>query len=158
MALVTADLRWRWAPFAELDARAMYDALALRARVFVVEQDCAYVDPDGLDPGAWHLLGRAGGALVAYLRVLPPGAWMPERLPERTIGRVVTAPEHRGRGLGRLLMAEGLRRAEATFGPEPLALAAQSHLRRFYEAFGFRVTGPEFLEDGIPHLPMRREV
>ncbi len=126
----------------------LYDALRLRAAVFVVEQDCAYLDPDGHDlvDGTEHLWIRAeDGSLAAYLRVL--------REPDGTtrIGRVVTHPQHRGGGLsGRLLRA-------ALDGVDGEAvLSAQSHLTRVYERHGFTVDGPEFLDDGIPHTPMRR--
>jgi ElaA protein len=147
------DLRWQWAPFAALDGASVYALLALRAEVFVVEQRCAFQDPDGLDPAAWHLLGWDGATLAACLRLLPAGV----RYAEPSIGRVVTAPTHRARGLGRVLMLEGLRRAEATLGRVPLALGAQSHLERFYASLGFARTGPDYDEDGIPHVPMRRD-
>jgi ElaA protein len=140
--------RWQWTRFDALSAAEVYAVLAVRAEVFVVEQRCAYLDPDGLDGDAWHLLGWDAGALAAYLRVLPPGA----RFLEAAIGRVLYAPTHRGRGLGRAVVAEALRR----LGPVPVALSAQAHLEAFYASFGFVRTGPEHDEDGIPHVPMRR--
>jgi ElaA protein len=125
--------------------------MALRQTVFVVEQRCAYLDADGRDPSAHHLLGWSDGRLVAASRVFPPDAegcvW---------IGRVVTSPTVRGTGLGRPLMREALRRAEETFGRTPVRLGAQAHLERFYTSVGFVVCGPGYLEDGIPHLPMLR--
>lgn len=145
------DMTWRWAPFADLDVTDLHDALELRARVFVVEQDCAYADVDGLDLVAWHLLGRdEAGALVAYLRAFPPGT----QRDETVIGRVVTGP--RGRGLGTALMEEGLAQAEATWGPHPAWLSAQAHLAAWYGRLGFAICGPGYDEDGIPHVPMRR--
>jgi len=140
---------WSWLPFDRLSLRELYSLMALRQTVFVVEQSCAYLDADGRDPDAHHLLGWSDGALVAALRVFPPDAegmvW---------IGRVVTSPAVRGTGLGRPLMQEGLRRAEETFGLTPVRIGAQAHLEPFYASVGFAVCGPGFMEDGIPHVPM----
>jgi ElaA protein len=146
-------LRYGFTALAAMDAPTLYRVLALRAAVFVVEQRCAYLDPDGLDGAAWHLLGWDGDALAAYLRVLPPAG---DDATVR-IGRVVVAPSHRGQGLGRAVMIEGLRRIAAVYGAVPVALSAQAHLRRFYGDLGFEVVGPGYDEDGIPHLPMRRQ-
>ncbi|MEZ4469959.1 MAG: GNAT family N-acetyltransferase [bacterium] len=144
--------RWSWQPWSALDADAVYAVLALRAQVFVVEQACAYLDPDGLDARAWHLLGTTGeGTLVAYLRAFPPGALHPEAA---VFGRVVTAPTHRGAGLGTALMREGLRRMGVTFGPGPVRASAQAHLTAWYAGLGFAVDGPGYDEDGIPHVPI----
>ena len=99
-------MHWTWARFAGLSLDDLYDALALRCRVFILEQG-PYLDPDGLDREAWHLLGRdAAGTLQAYLRVVDPGA----KFAEPSMGRVITAPEVRGSGAGRTLVAEGLAR------------------------------------------------
>lgn len=143
---------WSWSSWRELDRDALYAVMVLRQRVFVVEQDCPYLDADGRDPEALHLLGRQDGALVAYLR-----AFLPDESGAARIGRVVTAPEVRGTGLGRPLMREGLARLHAHAGPCPVVLSAQAHLERFYASLGFAVCGPGYDEDGIPHLPMRRE-
>jgi ElaA protein len=144
-------MRWELFTFADLGVAALYEALALRQLVFVVEQSCAYLDCDGKDPAALHLLGReAGGRLVAYARLLPPGTCYPEM----SIGRVVTHPDVRRTGAGKELMREAVARARAAFGPGPIRIAAQVYLRRFYEGFGFRIAGEEYLEDGIPHVEM----
>lgn len=140
-------ITWRWATFADLNLTDLYAMLALRQRVFVVEQKCPYLDADGLDAGAWHLLLKTKH-LVGALRVLPAGTVFPEM----SIGRVCTAPEVRKMGLGREMM----RRAIARFGDRPLTINAQSYLRRFYEEFGFVVIGEPFLDDGIEHLKMTR--
>lgn len=144
---------WSWSTFAALSLDDLHDVIALRQRVFIVEQDCPYNDLDGRDRQAHHLLGRnSGGELMAYARVLPPGG----HFAERSIGRVVTAPEARGMGLGQKLMHEALRQVQASFGPQPLRVSAQSHLQRFYRQQGFVTKGAEYLEDGIPHVPMVR--
>lgn len=133
--------------FADLDARTAYDVWRLRQDVFVVEQACPYPDLDGRDPepGTRHLLLTASdGSLAGYLRLLDDGD-------VARIGRVVLVPSARGQGLADELM----RAALAECADRPVVLDAQSPLRSWYEGFGFEVTGPEFLEDGIPHLPMR---
>ncbi len=148
MAPVTTPLL----PFEALSGADVYDLLALRQRVFVVEQACAYLDADGLDHSARHLLIRDGRALVAYARVLPPGA----RFSTIAIGRVVVAPERRAEALGRRVMREAIAAIEASDGLVPISLAAQAHLERFYGSLGFVTISPRYDEDGIPHLDMRR--
>lgn len=145
-------MHWSWLHFAALGVDNLYDALALRCRVFVLEQG-AYLDPDGLDRHSWHLLGRDGaGDLVAYLRVVDPGA----KFAEPSIGRVITAPQVRRTGLGRLLMAEGVARCVAAYPAAGIRISAQARLERFYNDFGFRRTGANYLEDDIPHVQMLR--
>jgi ElaA protein len=142
------DLRWHDRAFADLTAAELHAILALRARVFVVEQACAYQDPDALDLASRHVWAEAGGRLLAYLRVIPAGA----RYAERGLGRVVTAPEARGTGLGRELV----RRVLASSGDVPLRIGAQAHLERFWAEFGFVRASDVYDEDGIPHLEMTR--
>ncbi len=145
-------MNWRWCRFAELGVDDLYDALALRCRVFILEQG-PYQDPDGLDRTSWHLLGRDdGGALQAYLRVVDAGL----KFAEPSIGRVVTAPEVRGRGVGRELVAEGVRRTVEAWPGRGIRISAQAHLERFYAGFGFFAEGQPYLEDQIPHLEMAR--
>ena len=138
-------------PFDALTPRELHDAFALRQRVFVVEQACIYQDVDGKDPIALHLLARDGEELVAYARILPPGA----RFDVAAIGRVVVAPERRGEGLARRLMIEAIRIAREHHGPR-VALSAQAHLEAFYTSVGFVRVGDVYDEDGIPHVDMRR--
>ncbi|MEN9626926.1 MAG: hypothetical protein RJA10_152 [Pseudomonadota bacterium] len=146
-------LRWQWLRFERLGVDDLYDALALRERVFVVEQNCPYQDADGLDRHAWQLLGRDGaGVLQAVLRVVDPG----HKYPEPSIGRVVTAPEARGTGLGRVLMVEGVQRCLAAWPGQGIRISAQAHLQVFYGSLGFVATGQPYLEDGIPHVQMLR--
>jgi ElaA protein len=145
-------VNWRWCRFVELGVDDLYDALALRCRVFILEQG-PYQDPDGLDRLGWHLLGRDDhGTLQAYLRVVDPGA----KFAEPSIGRVVTAPEVRGTGLGRVLVAEGVRRTLAAWPGQGIRISAQAHLERFYAGFGFVARGEPYDEDRIPHLEMAR--
>ena len=145
-------MHWTWARFDALSLDDLYDALALRCRVFILEQG-PYQDPDGLDREAWHLLGREStGNLQAYLRVVDPG----RKYVEPSMGRVITAPEVRGRGLGRTLVAEGLSRSDAAWPGRGHRISAQAHLQRFYGGFGFEAVGEPYLEDDIPHVEMLR--
>lgn len=145
-------IRWHWLRFDELGVVNLYDALALRCRVFILEQG-PYLDADGIDPRARHLLGRdADGVLRAYLRAVEPGV----KYPEPSLGRVITAPESRGTGLGRALVAEGLARCAATWPGQGNRISAQHRLERFYTELGFRTVGETYLEDSIPHIEMWR--
>ena len=154
-----SEIRWQWSKFSDLSVHQLYEMIALRERVFVVEQNCIYLDCDGKDQDCWHLLGwrpstRQDGSgqdeLVGYLRTLPPGL----RFAELSIGRVVVSPEYRRQGLGKLLMQTGIARSLETFGSVPLRIAAQAHLERFYTDLGFQKDSDEFLEDDIPHIEM----
>jgi len=132
----------------ELPVRTAYDVWRLRQQVFVVEQDCPYPDLDGrdLEDSARHVaLIDDEDAVVGTLRVLDDGGWA-------RIGRVVVAPGARGRGLAAVMMD----RAMALCGDREVRLDAQTGLTAFYEAYGFAVTGPEFDEDGVMHVPMSR--
>ena len=143
-------MNWTWRRFADLGIDDLHDALQLRCRVFILEQG-PYLDVDGLDRTAWHLLGRdEAGTLVAYLRVVDPGV----KFAEPSIGRVVTAPEVRGTGLGRVLMREGLAGCALRWPGRALRISAQARLQRFYTALGFRAASDEYPEDGIAHLEM----
>ncbi len=137
---------------AGLGVDGVYDMLALRARVFVLEQG-AFLDPDGVDRSAWHLLGRdAAGELRAYLRVVDPGL----RYPEPSIGRVALDQPLRGSGLADTLLAEGIARCAAAWPGQGIRISAQAHLDRFYGRHGFVPVGGVYLEDGIRHLQMFR--
>ncbi len=145
-------MNWTYCRFQDLGVDNLYDALALRCRVFILEQG-PYLDPDGVDRQSWHLLGRdAAGVLHAYLRVVDPGL----KYAEPSLGRVITSPETRGTGLGKALVAEGVSRCADTWPGRGIRISAQAHLERFYGAFGFERAGADYLEDGIPHCEMLR--
>jgi ElaA protein len=147
-------IEWQWKRLAGLAPAELYALLAARAAVFVVEQQCAFLDLDGLDASAWHLLGWAGGdearTLAAYLRLIDPGC----KYPEPSIGRVLTTAPYRGAGLGRAAMREGLARAARLFPGRALRIGAQQRLERFYAEFGFRTASEPYQEDGIAHVEM----
>ena len=138
----------RTARFAELTPYEVYALCRLRVDVFVVEQECPYPELDGRDvePATVHLWAEVDGEVAATIRVLDDG-------PTRAIGRVATARAHRGAGHAARLIEEGI----ALCAGSPITLGAQAHLEGWYERFGFRRSGPGYDEDGIPHVPMRRE-
>lgn len=148
------DLAWRYRAWSELTTGELYRILALRQRVFIVEQSCPYLDADGWDDRAHHLWcdDVDGRACVAYLRVFAPGV----KYAEASLGRIVTAPEVRRSGLGRPLVREGLARVAAAHGAVPVRIGAQKYLEPFYAGFGFVRASDDYLEDGIPHLEMVR--
>lgn len=135
----------RSAPFADLDPFTLYELLRLRVDVFVVEQACPFPELDGRDAerSARHHWVEEDGRVVAYLRVLAEADGV-------RVGRVVTAPHARGRGLADLLLSSVLSEAA-----RPVILDAQAHLSGWYARFGFVRAGADFVEDGIPHTPMR---
>jgi ElaA protein len=137
----------RVASFRDLDTSTLYAILKLRCDVFVVEQECCYADLDGRDaePGTRHVWLSRGDRVLAYLRILDDGG-------VERIGRVVTAPDARGAGLASRLMEQAL----TVVGNRPSVLDAQARLTGFYTRYGYVRTGPEYLEDGIPHVPMAR--
>ena len=138
-------------PFPALSPQELYEILRLRVDVFVVEQHCPYPELDGKDLDALHLFLWDEAGVHAYLRLLPPGV----SFDSASLGRVVT--RDRGRGLGRRILDTGVEKARR-LGYSSLTIEAQSYARGFYEQVGFRQTGPEFLEDGIPHIPMRLDL
>ena len=153
----SAAIAWSWKRFVDLTADDVYDILALRSTVFVVEQACVFLDADGDDRSASHLLGRTtnddgASVLAAYLRCLDPRV----KYPEPSIGRVVTAPAWRGRGLGRSLMDEGIARTQDAWPGADIVINAQLRLEPFYRSLHFRTEGAPYVEDDIDHVQMRR--
>ncbi|MFF7707965.1 GNAT family N-acetyltransferase [Pseudomonas sp. NPDC007930] len=145
-------LNWRCKHHSTLTIHELYALLQLRCEVFVVEQQCAYLDVDGQDLAAdnHHLMAWQGEQLLAYARLLVPAEG------EVAIGRVIIAAAGRGQGLGHQLMAHALAEATARWPGRPLFLAAQAHLTGYYGRYGFVAQGEAYLEDGIPHVDMRR--
>lgn len=138
--------------FNELTTTELYDIFKLRIEVFCVEQNCPYQDADGKDQQSHHLICyNSNNQLIAYSRLLPEGLSYPGYA---SIGRVVTSPLVRKTGIGKLLMKESLEQVKKIFGNIPVKIGAQTYLLKFYESFGFKSTGKEYLEDGIPHTKM----
>ena len=149
--------QWQTKTFNELSLDQLYDLLKLRIDVFVVEQCCYYPDLDSeqsqLDrhKDTVHLFGYQGETLVAYLRVLAQGQSYEDHI---NIGRVVTAKQARGTGLGHELMSEGLEVCDQYFAKQLIKISAQEHLIKFYQQHGFKQVSAMYLEDDIPHVAM----
>lgn len=147
---------WQWLAFDELSGADLYQVLALRQDVFVLEQQCLYPDLDGRDQEAWHLLGWQSTdgqrRLAAYLRCFAPGV----RYAEMSLGRVLTAPAARGTGIGKRLLELGIDHAERAHPGHPIRIGAQRYLERFYQGFGFVTISTPYDEDGIEHVDMVR--
>lgn len=142
-------------PFTALSLDQLYQIMALRQEVFVVEQDCPYLDADGKDQDSLHVLGcNEAGELLAYTRLVPLGVSYPGHV---SIGRVVNSPKVRGQGTGRELMLVSLQFIKEHFGEQPMKISAQCYLQRFYESLGFIAIGASYLEDDIPHIAMVME-
>jgi ElaA protein len=156
-AVRLAQLEWRWKTFADLTSTEVYEMLAARSAVFVVEQNCVYGDIDGLDAQAWHLsaygpaIDATPSQLAGYLRVLLPDATDTDV----RIGRVLTTAAFRGIGLGNAMLERSLTHIRAQWPGTPIRLHAQAHLQGFYGAFGFAPVSEIHDEDGIPHVWMR---
>ncbi|MBF9236348.1 GNAT family N-acetyltransferase [Hymenobacter sp. BT683] len=147
-------LDWTAKPYDELTLTELYELLRLRVEVFIVEQNCPFQDLDRQDDKAYHLLGYAeGGELAAYARLFDAGI----SYEEVAIGRVIVAPAYRRFGLGQELMRQAITYCEVLYGAQPIKIGAQQYLAQFYQGFGFAQCGEGYLEDGIPHIPMRRE-
>ncbi len=142
---------WHCLPFEDLSTRQLYDLLALRQEVFVVEQDCPYLDADGKDLKSWHVLGYQGETLVACTRILPRGISYKDGV---SIGRVATSQKIRRMGLGKELTKITLEWTEQLFPSQRIRISAQTYLTKFYQSFGFQAIGQEYLEDDIPHIQM----
>lgn len=148
-------INWICLSFAELSLTQLYDLLQLRQAVFIVEQNCPYLDADDKDAASHHLLGYDEVGLVAYCRLLPPFLAYPH-LADASIGRVMTHERVRSKGAARAMMPLAIAKTRLLFGEKvPIRIGAQSYLLRFYTSFGFVSTGKEYLEDGIPHTEMR---
>lgn len=145
---------WQIKHYGDLNLNEFHDIIALRMKVFVVEQDCPYLDLDGKDKKSYHLIARNGmGDVIATARILPPGL----SYDECSIGRVVIDEEARGQGNGHQLMDECMKYALLEFGNSPIVISAQKHLENYYGTHQFKSTGKEYLEDGIPHVQMKFE-
>jgi ElaA protein len=147
------NVEWIVKAFGRLTPDELYDVMQLRQAVFVVEQQCCYQDADGLDKRSLHVLGTLpSGQLACCLRIVPPRL----TYPEPAIGRVVVDKTLRRRGVGTSLMRRGIEVTGHEYPALGIRLAAQKYLERFYSSFGFCSAGDDYLEDGIPHVPMYR--
>src|SRR6185437_3517148 len=141
---------WTLKEFDQLTPHELYAVLRLRSEVFVVEQNCVFLDMDEKDQYCHHLLGWRGERLVGYSRIVPAGI----SYAESSIGRIVTSPAARRRGVGRELMVQSIDTLYSLYGKTDIRIGAQYYLLRFYESFGFVQKGEIYLEDGIEHIEM----
>lgn len=145
-------LDWLYQSFDDLNKRDLYAAMALRQHTFVVEQKLNYQDADWEDPYAMHLLGKIDGELVVYARIFMPL----QGEDEVRVGRIITAPAHRGEGFGDQLMHKLFELIEEQVGSCRIALSSQVSMQKFYEKYGFHPQGDTYLEAGTPHVRMVR--
>lgn len=146
------DITWDLKKFEALSPHTLYNILQLRNAVFVVEQNCVFQDADDKDQLSYHFTGSRNNKVIAYTRIVPPGiAYI-----ETSIGRVVTAADTRGSGLGKELMELSIQQVNHLYGLVPIRIGAQLYLKPFYTSFGFQQTSDIYLEDGIEHIEMLR--
>lgn len=138
--------------FDELSATLLYEILRLRSEIFVVEQDCVYQDLDGKDQKALHVIGKKEGKVVAYTRVFGSGDYFDCA----SIGRVVVAKEQRKFGYGKGIMNASIQAVQEHLKENSIKISAQTYLKQFYNELGFMEYGKEYLEDGIPHIAMKK--
>jgi ElaA protein len=152
----THMIDWQWLAFDEIPRNDWYEVLQQRQKVFILEQTCLYPDIDGYDQQSQHLMAwkQVDGQrqLVAYLRCLPPGL----KYEQMSLGRILTTQGARGSGIGRELVAQGIRHAEALHPGHGFRIGAQQRLEQFYQGFGFKTITEPYDEDGIMHIDMVR--
>jgi ElaA protein len=155
-ALKGTMVSWQCSTFSELSNEELYAILKARQVVFIVEQNCAFLDADDVDQQCRHLMAWRGEpphrVLLAYARVVPPGL----KYVEPSIGRVVTTPEARGQGYGKELMRRATEKTESLYPGLAIRIGAQQYLERFYGRLGYQTVSKPYIEDGIPHVEMLR--
>jgi ElaA protein len=144
------ELRWIIKSFEELLPEELYQLLRLRSEVFVVEQNCVFLDLDNKDQHSLHVMGWIDNNLAVYVRILPPGL----AYAEPSIGRVVSSPIYRRTGAGRILMEKAIQLTTTLYVGENIRIGAQLYLKDFYASLGFERQGDVYLEDGIDHIEM----
>lgn len=147
-----SNILWKIKTFSQLSSYELYKILKARAEVFVVEQTCPYLDPDGYDEKAIHVWAEQNGQFLAYCRLFDKGI----KYNEASIGRVLTTAEGRGKNLGKQLINYAIETIENRFGTSEIKISAQDYLLKFYSDFGFKDTGKKYLEDDLPHTEMVR--
>ena len=146
-------IQWQIKSFEDLSVHELYDIMRLRSEIFVVEQNCVYLDLDGKDKVALHLFGEYESKIVAHSRLFTPGI----SFENASIGRVVVDANYRDRKWGHDLMREAIAGIKNHFGESKITIGAQLYLKKFYESHGFFKTSEMYLEDEIPHIEMIKE-
>jgi ElaA protein len=150
---INPTIQWSTKHFSELTVNELYAMLRLRSEVFVVEQNCIFLDMDNNDQIAYHTMGWLDGELIATTRLFDVDQSYPGY---QSIGRVVGSPKHRGIGAGKALMQYSIAECERLFGKHPIKIGAQLYLKKFYNEQGFEQAGEMYYEDEIEHIPMIR--
>ena len=153
MAIIST-IQWSTKYFSELTVDELYSILRLRSEVFVVEQNCVFLDMDNNDQKAYHTMGWMNGDLVATTRLFDVNQSYPGY---QSIGRVVGSPKYRGIGAGKALMEYSIAECERLFGKHAIKIGAQLYLKKFYNEQGFEQAGDMYYEDEIEHIPMIRK-
>jgi ElaA protein len=146
------ELKWKIKPFEALTVNELYDLLKLRSEIFVLEQNCVYLDLDGKDKKALHLIGEYDNKIVAYSRLFDAGI----SFDNASIGRVVVDANYRDKKFGHDLMREAIAQIKSNFDKDTITIGAQLYLQKFYESHGFVQSSEMYLEDDIPHIEMIR--
>lgn len=144
------NIQWYCKKFTELSVHELYEIMTLRSQVFVVEQNCVYLDADGKDEESFHFYAVANGRIAAYARLLPPNL----SFAQASIGRVLTAPAQRRKGLGILLMQQCIKKTLDLFDTTSIKIGGQLYLKSFYENLLFQQCSEVYEEDGIHHIEM----
>lgn len=156
--MINEPIHWEFHYFQSLNTEQLFQVMKLRTDVFVVEQQCAYPELDLHDnhPATIHLLGSVAEGVVAYARAMPMSDNATGTKPTVRIGRVVVAKSHRGTGVAQVLMQQMISKLETDFPDSDQVLSAQVPILDFYQSLGFHTESEAYLEDGIPHIDMRR--
>ena len=144
-------MTWKTVAFNELTLEELYQMMIVRQEVFVVEQNCPYLDADDKDQKCFHVLGYENNDLIAYARLVPKGISYKNSV---SIGRILTTEKGRGKGIGKSLVQFSIDETKRFFNTTEITISAQCYLIKFYESFGFKIVGEEYLEDDIPHIKM----
>lgn len=145
---------WYIKKFEQLSLDELYDILKMRSEIFVVEQECVYLDVDGKDKDVFHLFLKENSKILAYCRILPKGI----AYEEASIGRVIVNRNFRKEKLGETLMTKAISYLKDALKEKEIKIQAQAYLRSFYKKFGFQEISEEYLEDGIPHIDMKMKL
>lgn len=144
------SIKWDTLDFSQLDIHLLYNILRFRQEVFIIEQKCNYLDVDGYDQEAYHLLGKNGETLIAYSRLVAP-----EKIyNEASIGRIIIHQSFRGKQLGKELILKSIDGIYRLFGNTGIRISAQKGLTDYYKDFGFRTEGNAYMDAGILHIEM----
>ncbi len=148
--MINTEIKYIWKAFDELSSDELYAVIHLRQKVFIVEQDCPYIDADYTDQDAFHLLVYKNNDLIGYLRAFKPGI----KYEGSSLGRIVTEINSRGLGIGKEITKEGVYFLSREFPNHEIIISAQHRLEHFYIDLGFSARGEVYLEDDIDHIQM----